>query len=106
MSEDNETIIPILQEMRDILRHQADHVANTLQSFADNNRKASQKNLASYESSQKAYQEAQKAYKRKMEKQIEKIMFAPPWRATVFVISFAVIAICMVVSVILKLIRY
>jgi len=103
MSEDNNAILSVLQEMRDILRNQADRVTTTLQSFADVNKESNRKYQEAQEASHKSYQEAQEAYKRKMERSIEKIMLTPAWRAAVFVISVAVIAACMVINLILRL---
>jgi len=103
VSEDYNAILSVLQEMRDILRSQADRVSTTLQSFVDVNKESNRKYQESQEASQKAYQEAQEAYKRKMERSIEKIMLTPAWRATVFVISVAAIAVCMVVNLILRI---
>jgi len=100
VSEDTNAILSVLQEMRDILRDQADRVSSTLQSFADVNNESNRR----YQESQKAYKEAQETYTRKMERSMEKMMLTPAWRAYVFVFSIAAIAVCMVVNLILKFI--
>ena len=106
MSEADDRIIAVLQEMRDILRQQADRVTATLQAFADINRESNLKYQEAQEASRKAYQESQAAYKKQIENQILRFLESKPWRATVFVLSLAVIAACLVVNVVLRLIRY
>lgn len=92
--------------MRDILRQQADRVATTLQAFADVNRDSNRKYQEALEASQKAYQDSQATYRKKTEEQIVRFLESKPWRATVFVVSLAVIAGCLVAHLVLRLIRY
>ena len=113
MSESDNRILAVLEEMRDILRQQADRVTATLQAFADINRESNRKYLEALDASHKAdqksqtaYQEAQAAYKKQVESRISRFLESKPWQATVFVISLAIIAACLVVNLVLRLIRY
>ena len=106
MSDTNDRILTVLEEMRDILRQQADRVTATLKSFADVNRVSNQKYQESLEASHKAYQDSQATYKKRMENQITRLLDSRPWRATVFVLSLAVIALSLAINVVLRILRY
>ena len=106
MSDTNDRILTVLEEMRDILRQQAERVTATLQAFADINRESNRKYQESLEASHKAYQDSQATYKKRMENQIARLLDSRPWRATVFVLSLAVIALCLAINVVLRILRY
>lgn len=106
MTESPDPLLATLQEMRDIMQQQSQNVSKALNDFVELHKEHYQKYDERQKESHKAYVESQATYKKKLEKQIEAVLEKKPWLAIVFVISLGIIAICLLIDVVLKLIKY
>ena len=100
MTEMDDKIIKLLEEMRATQQQQAERESKWMQRFIEINQEHLQKQRETYEASQRMYKNSYDAYK----KSLRRYLMMMPVRVVFTAGFFGIIALCLLVDVILKIV--